>query len=234
MLKELIIRSSIVPLKKLTLFYGLSNVAFALQKKGVETYVFPMNRSEIFNHFKSVPNKDYVLDVCKHLLGLDEFKYDESTEKFTVDRLPNMSMEDGLSGGTAQILGVISIATNTDLFGGENNALNILQPEASLHPKSQSALGNFLVEFLLLNNSKNSPQLFFDTWSEHLMNGIRIGMMKNYNKNPNTLKDVVINYTTDGMFISLFVDKKGSLSTWPKGFMDQTMIDLSELMKARI
>lgn len=224
---------SVVPLKKLTFFYGYSDVAFSLQQKEVETYVFPMGRSKIFDYFKSAPNKTYILEVCKVLLSLDEFKYDTITERFTVDRLPNMSMQDGLSGGTAQLLGVVSIVTNSELFGGENNAISIMHPEAGLHPSSQSALGKFLVEIFLLKNKKDSPQLFLDTWSEHLMNGIRIAMMKNYDKNPSTLKEVVVNFTVEGKFMSLFVNKDGSMSSWPKGFMDQTMIDLSELMKIR-
>lgn len=100
-------------------------------------------------------------------------------------------------------------------------------PEAHLHPYSQSTLGKFLARATL-----SGVQIIIETHSEHIIDGCRIEITKN---------------KKNGEMKVLFFEKKsetsnckpiqildnGELEYWPEGFFDQKRLDLRELLEMR-
>jgi len=102
----------------------------------------------------------------------------------------------------------------------------IENPEIHLHPKAQSNL----TDFLLFISSKNR-QLIVETHSDHLFNGVRVGVIKN----KITASDVNIifckladDYTTDNTHITL--SDRGKIETAIPDLFDQFSIDLKTLV----
>ncbi len=123
--------------------------------------------------------------------------------------------------GYSYILPIIAtglIAKPGDIFIVEN-------PEAHLHPRAQSRLTEF---FTCL--SANGVQIFIESHSEHILNGLRINAL-----NPNTnisTKDVAIYYFDEEFKPKkLDIDEKGKIANWPNGFFDQQEIDLAQIFK---
>jgi predicted ATPase len=230
MINDITTKSTYIALKKLTIFYGYSNISSALESKGVTVYRFPMDKETILENFKKVKNKTEVLELTKNILRLDNLSYDESTSAFDTGIVgrPIRSTISGLSGGTSQFIGVATILLNYGEFG--KNGVYILHPEASLHPKSQSALGEFIVRFYDASKHDNSSsQLFIDTFSEHILNGMK-RILRNETRD---VDNVVINYINEGYVMSIFIKENGELSSYADGFMDQHSKDFLELFKSR-
>jgi predicted ATPase len=101
----------------------------------------------------------------------------------------------------------------------------IENPEAHLHPRAQSRLSEFFTKV-----ASCGIQVFIESHSEHILNGLRIGALNpgiNINNN-----DLTIHYFNES-FISekLIINEKGKIENWPYGFFDQQEIDLSTIFK---
>lgn len=104
-----------------------------------------------------------------------------------------------------------------------DDVLIIENPEAHLHPAGQSKIGEFLARV-----ASTGCQLFVETHSDHVINGIR----KSIGSGTSGLgsEDVSINFfADDGQATPILIGKTGQLSSWPKGFFDQGQIDLAQL-----
>lgn len=97
-------------------------------------------------------------------------------------------------------------------------------PEAHLHPKSQSFIGRFLGLAANL-----CDQIFVETHSDHVLNGVRLAVKAGVL----AASDVRILYfhrAADGAKVTpLSMDQHGSVSDWPHGFFDQIEEDLARL-----
>ncbi len=124
--------------------------------------------------------------------------------------------------GLTYTLPIITAALSLD----QNGLLLIENPEAHLHPFSQSRIGAFLAMM-----AATGRQIFLETHSDHVINGIRLAIKK----------DLILH---DKVFINFFQrrinddrskitqirpSKDGRLEQWPSGFLDQIENDLSEL-----
>lgn len=130
--------------------------------------------------------------------------------------------------GITYALPIITQALVSLLFS--NSILIVENPEAHLHPFSQSQLGRFLAEI-----SVCGVQVIVETHSEHFINGCRLRLAelkKNDNANilffSRTIDDSE-NLQTNHTVIS--IDEAGELSAWPRGFFDQSERDLFEVVK---
>ncbi|MBX7240120.1 MAG: DUF3696 domain-containing protein [Bacteroidia bacterium] len=113
------------------------------------------------------------------------------------------------------------------LVAKENEILIIENPEAHLHPRAQSRLANFLARVASMG-----VQVFIESHSEHILNGIRVATLKPDIQLNN--EDVSVLYFQDNEkypFIQLPIEKDGSIKNWVDGFFDQQEIDLAELFK---
>ncbi|MGK4118330.1 DUF3696 domain-containing protein [Lysinibacillus capsici] len=122
----------------------------------------------------------------------------------------------------------LPIITSGLLASAQENSLLIVEnPEAHLHPHSQSRIGQFLALVSLAG-----VQVIIETHSEHVVNGIRIQLAKR-----NATKMGTIHYITqkEGETVSsrIEITEHGELSNWPKGFFDQEKNDLFELLKIK-
>lgn len=113
----------------------------------------------------------------------------------------------------------------TCLLAKESDIVIFENPEAHLHPKAQSRLVQL---FTRLSLSK--VQLFIESHSEHILNGLRVGIA---NKSCSITEESVKSYFFDENYKieKLNIDNKGFVSNWPKDFFDQSDIDNSLIFK---
>lgn len=118
----------------------------------------------------------------------------------------------------------------TGLIAAKGSYMVVENPEAHLHPSAQSKIGRFLSMV-----AQSGVNVIVETHSDHVINGIQISVAKD---------EIDSNLTTINFFSqdqeslqpkleSITLNEKGDLSSWPKGFFDQTQIDLAELFKMR-
>lgn len=110
----------------------------------------------------------------------------------------------------------------------ENAIIIVENPEAHLHPYSQSTIGKFLA---LLSTC--GVQVIIETHSEHVIDGCRLQLayMKQCEKMQTlffTKEDRESNYTV------IQTLENGELEQWPEGFFDQKRQDLRKLLEMRI
>lgn len=113
------------------------------------------------------------------------------------------------------------------LLSDEKDILIIENPEIHLHPKAQSHLCDF---FYYVANAER--QLFVETHSDHIFNGIRVGIATGTMKKD----DITINYfylneklCTENQPIE--IGKKGRILNYIDGLFDQFDIDLDRMLK---
>lgn len=116
------------------------------------------------------------------------------------------------------------------LIAQKGSFLLVENPEAHLHPSAQSKIGEFLARI-----AEAGVCVIIETHSDHVLNGIQIAVAKN-----DIASDkVTINYlsqgedTTQPQLDSISITSKGELTSWPKGFFDQSQRDFAELFSIR-
>ena len=96
--------------------------------------------------------------------------------------------------------------------------------EAHLHPRAQSAVGR-----LLGRMAGAGLQIFVETHSDHLLNGVRLAVRDGL-LNP---EDAALHFFGAGgdvgQVTTVAVDRTGAISDWPEGFFDQAEHDLAAL-----
>ncbi len=116
------------------------------------------------------------------------------------------------------------------LIAGKNSTMIVENPEAHLHPMGQSKIGQFLAQM-----ANAGIQVIIETHSEHIINGIRLAILKNHINHA----DVIINFFNQERkspspgVESITVNEQAELSNWPRGFLDQEEIDLGEMFKLK-
>lgn len=115
------------------------------------------------------------------------------------------------------------------------DSLMIENPEAHIHPRGQAELGR-----LISLCAENGIQIFLETHSDHVINGIRVAVKKQQISQ----KKVNIAYFTRRESIdpasglneqyseiqNIKVDKHGEMNAYPDGFMDEWNNQLMELL----
>jgi len=114
------------------------------------------------------------------------------------------------------------------LLARHGQLLIIDSPEAHLHPMGQSKMGGFLAKI-----AAAGVQVFIETHSDHVLNGIRIAV-RNKVIEPKNVAVHFFNNAVDiavdsARVVSMEVDPQGNLTEWPEGFCDQTEKDLADL-----
>jgi predicted ATPase len=109
------------------------------------------------------------------------------------------------------------------LIANPGEILIVENPEAHLHPFAQSIIAKFLTLV-----SMNGVQVFIESHSEHILNGLRIPV---FNKIvPNTHLNVLyFARENQKYFKKIAVSPTGGISDWPQDFFDQATRDLNYL-----
>lgn len=120
---------------------------------------------------------------------------------------------------------LLPIITGALLIGG-SGILMVENPEAHLHPFSQSRIGVFLAVI-----ASTGRQIFIETHSDHVVNGIRLAI-KNECLPHERLRTFFFERPVNGTtahVTTITCDSNAQMSRWPKGFFDQIEDDLFRL-----
>lgn len=116
------------------------------------------------------------------------------------------------------------------LVKAEPESIVIIEnPEAHLHPKGQRKMGE-----LLSKCAANNIQVFVETHSDHVMNGVRIAVKKEI-ISPTNVNFMFFNKEEiDGTLVHNIetpkINSKGKLDYWPDGFFDEWDKALDEII----
>lgn len=113
------------------------------------------------------------------------------------------------------------------LSAREGDLLLFENPEAHLHPRGQSAIGD-----LIARTANDGVQVVVESHSDHLLNGIRLAVRKRRIE-PDWVRVHFFQRGDSGVgakFSSPVIDGSGRLSDWPDGFFDEWERSLLELV----
>ena len=136
------------------------------------------------------------------------------------------SLATNLGFGLSYVLPIIA----NGLIAAPNTLFIVENPEAHLHPSAQYRIGQFLSMV-----AATGTMVVVETHSDHLLNGIQLAVA---GQSIGT-DQVVVNFfdidkeRRQPKVTTIYMDQKGQLSSWPKGFFDQTQIAFAELHKKR-
>lgn len=109
------------------------------------------------------------------------------------------------------------------LIAKKGEILIVENPEAHLHPSAQSQLARFLTKV-----SKCGVQVFIESHSDHILNGLRIAVRDKVIR-PDDLNILYFQREQNYEMIRIPVNSDGSIEEWPNGFFDQTEKDFERL-----
>lgn len=105
----------------------------------------------------------------------------------------------------------------------------IENPESHIHPKGQAQLGR-----LIALAAVNGAQLFVETHSDHILNGIRVAVKENdISKNDVNIMyfdKITTEYEQYSRVNQIRVDERGELSEYPEDFLDEWNNQLLKLI----
>lgn len=127
--------------------------------------------------------------------------------------------------GISYVLPIIVQALAATMFN--DSVLVVENPEAHLHPYSQSMMGRFLAHIAMAGT-----QIIVETHSEHFINGCRLELAKN--RHAELAKILFLHRDNEIKQEEILLTKYGELDHWPKGFFDQEEIDLREILKLKL
>lgn len=118
----------------------------------------------------------------------------------------------------------------TALLAARSGSLVIIEnPESHIHPRGQAELGK-----LIALVAQNDVQIIIETHSDHILNGIRVGVKEEPSlKDKTTLfyfKKIVEEQEQFSSIIDIRIDKNGTLSDYPENLLDEWSNQLSKLL----
>lgn len=118
----------------------------------------------------------------------------------------------------------------TALLSAKPGALLIIEnPESHIHPKGQAKLGE-----LIALVAQNDVQIIIETHSDHILNGIRVGIKENrLSKDKARLfyfRKIVEEQEQYSSVTDIVLDKNGTLSEYPENLLDEWTNQLAKLI----
>lgn len=160
-----------------------------------------------------IPNSDFSSESISDL-GVSALRYNK-------DSVPT-----AVGFGLSYVLPIIVQALYCVSLSKEKNKKVVFiveNPEAHLHPYSQSQIGKFLSKIAM-----HGVQVITETHSEHVINGARLQLAEGQNT------DLMGLFFFDaGKAEEISINKFGELSHWPAGFFDQSMKDTRKILENR-
>ena len=125
--------------------------------------------------------------------------------------------------GVTQLLPIVVGALSAE----KGDIIIVENPEIHLHPAGQAMVGEFLTEV-----ASAGIQVFIETHSDHVLNGVRRGVRKQIlppsDVSLNFFQQRAIEETEVLPQVQIIaMDKNGNLDSWPPNFFDQIEKDLS-------
>jgi len=118
----------------------------------------------------------------------------------------------------------------TALLSAQPGGLLIIEnPESHIHPRGQAELGK-----LIALVAQNDVQLVIETHSDHIVNGIRVGIKEKPVLEGRSIlfyfEKVVTNNEQYSKITNIEIDKNGTLSEYPTNLLDEWSNQLSQLL----
>lgn len=118
----------------------------------------------------------------------------------------------------------------TALLKAKQGDLIIVEnPESHIHPKGQAELGK-----LIALVAENDVQVIIETHSDHIINGIRVGVKENPVMKDRTIlfhfEKVVADSEQYSKVTNIEIDNKGELSEYPKNLLEEWSNQLLKLL----
>jgi predicted ATPase len=118
----------------------------------------------------------------------------------------------------------------TALLSVQPGGLIIIEnPESHIHPRGQAELGK-----LIALVAQNNVQLVIETHSDHIVNGIRVGIKENPTLEDKSIlfyfEKVVTENEQYSKVTDIEIDKNGTLSHYPANLLDEWSNQLSQLL----
>lgn len=161
-------------------------------------------------------NTKYVPEVNKVIL---DYQFDLINDKTNLFRPKNVGF------GISYVLPIVLALLTAE----EGKIIVIENPESHIHPRGQAELGK-----LISLASSIGAQLFVETHSDHILNGIRVAVKDNLvDKSKVNVMYFEKNTTEKEQFTKITqirVDSKGELSDYPKNMIDEWGNQLFKLM----
>ncbi len=161
-------------------------------------------------------NTKYVPEVNKVIL---DYQFDLLNDKTNSYRPKNVGF------GISYVLPVVLAL----LTAKEGKIIVIENPESHVHPRGQAELGK-----LIALAASVGAQLFVETHSDHILNGIRVAVKENLVDNSKVNVMFFEKTTTEKeqftKITQIKVDPKGELSEYPKNMVDEWGNQLFKLM----
>jgi len=161
-------------------------------------------------------NTRFVPEVNKVIL---DYQFDLGTSKTNTFRPKNVGF------GISYVLPILLA-----LLTSEKGKIIIIEnPESHIHPRGQVELGK-----LISLAAQNGAQLFIETHSDHILNGIRVSV-KDKRIDKNNVNIMYFNKITSekeqySTITQINIDKNGELSEYPKNFLDEWSNQLLKLL----
>lgn len=161
-------------------------------------------------------NTKYVPEANKVILN---YQFDVINNKTNSFRPKNVGF------GISYVLPII-LALLTSEMG---KIIIIENPESNIHPRGQVELGK-----LISLAAQNGAQLFIETHSDHILNGIRVSV-KDMSIDKNNVNIMYFDKITSekeqySNIKQIKIDENGELSEYPKNFLDEWSNQLLKLL----
>lgn len=112
------------------------------------------------------------------------------------------------------------------LISDENSLMLIENPESHLHPKGQTMIAK-----LIALAANHGCQIICESHSDHLINGVRVSVKNGQISNEKVgISFFTKNSNQETKVNNIYVDKKGNLSDYPSGLLDEWGILMTELI----
>lgn len=114
-----------------------------------------------------------------------------------------------------------------ELLVSEKDSLLLIEnPESHLHPKGQAMMGK-----LIALAAEHGCQILCESHSDHVINGVRVAVKNGQIKNENVeVSFFSKNREQETKVDNIFIDRKGNLSDYPLGLLDEWGILMAELI----
>lgn len=161
-------------------------------------------------------NTKYVHEINKVIL---DYQFDMVKSKTNSFRPKNVGF------GISYVLPIVLAL----LIAEEKKIIVIENPESHIHPRGQAELGK-----LISLAASTKAQLFIETHSDHILNGIRVSVKENLvDKNGVNILYFDKETTDKEQFTKvklIDIDRNGELSEYPKNFLDEWSNQLLKLV----
>lgn len=177
-----------------------------------------INTNEWMSRIMSVKTSIQVSEKSEREVSLAYIRESQKIGAITVSPL-NMPF------GNSYLLPIIVAV----LSAPAGSLIVVENPEAHLHPSAQTRLGQFFAQA-----AHSGIQLFIETHSDHLVNGIR-NSVKNKQILPSEVALHFISEDEDEPLVHrddrILIQENGELNKWPRLFLDEWERSLYELSK---